>query len=146
MSSNLPLSKQNAPFIPQNPQNRQENALLRREQNLNSQRRRHKIAEFADDGMSSEQIASRLGITKQRVNRIANRAGILIGKQGGTGRIGAWVPRRLIASIGDLANDAGCSRSALLGRVIEAVFADKAMAMRLLGKAALPVRGYRAGE
>lgn len=104
------------------------------------------ISTLSDDGLSSKQIATKLGISKQRVNRIASSAGLQIGKQGGTGRIGAWVPRRLIASIGDLANDAGCSRSALLGRVIEAVFADKAMAMRLLGKAALPVRGYRAGE
>lgn len=104
------------------------------------------ISTLSDNGVPIKQIAAQLGISKQRVVQIASRHAIPIGKQGGTGRIGAWVPRRLIASIGDLANDAGCSRSALLGRVIEAVFADKAMATKLLGKAALPVRGYRAGD
>lgn len=111
-------------------------------QPLTSAARRRRIQVLADDGWTSEQIAVELGISRQRVNRIASKAGVLIGKRGGTGRVGAWVPRRLIAAIGSLANDAGVSRSVMVGRAIEVVFSDPAVAKRVLGKGALPVRGY----
>jgi len=102
------------------------------------------IAMLADDGLTSRQIAERLGISKRRVNQIATNAGFSIGKRGGTGRIGAHVPRLLIGNIADIAAEAGCSRSALVGRAIKAVFEDKATARRMLGKSALPVRRYAA--
>lgn len=115
-------------------------------QSLSPQERRRLIVLLSDDGLSSTQIAERLGISQRRVNRIAARAGLQIGKSGGSARLGCWVPRRLIGHIGDLANDAGCSRSAMVARVIEAVCSDPAFAKKLLGKEAMPVRGYRVGE
>lgn len=101
------------------------------------------IGKLIDDGQTSRQIAAQLGISRQRVCRIAYRAGITIGTRGGrTGRVGAWVPLRLVASLGSLANDAGVSQGVMLARVIEAVCADPAAARKLLGKDAMAVRKY----
>lgn len=114
------------------------------DRNFTPQERRRLITMLADDGLSAAQIALRLKISRQRIHKIAAAMGLQIGKRGGTARIGAFVPRPLIDNVRAIAKAAGVSNSVMVARTIKAVFADPATARRVLGKDAMPVRGYRA--
>ena len=102
------------------------------------------IAHMVDEGHTSREIAEKLGINRQRVCRIAERAGIPIGKRGGTGRIGAYIPRSLKMSVRRQAEAKGVSVSAYIATVLGAVCSDDTVARKTLGRQALPVRLYRA--
>jgi len=120
--------------------NRTINAQERRRVRIESRR---EFMRLVDEALSAKEIAARLNCSVSRVHRRAARLGIQIGKQSGTGRIGAFVPRPLIDNVSAIAKAAGVSNSAMVARTIKAVFADPAIARRVLGKDALPVRGYR---
>jgi len=120
--------------------NRTINAQERRRVRIESRR---EFMRLVDEALSAKEIAARLGCSVSRVHRRAARLGIQIGKRNGTGRIGAFVPRPLIENANAIAQEAGVSTSALVARAMKVVFADKATARRVLGKDALPVRGYR---
>lgn len=142
MTNSYRTLKNEPPITPENQHNRHERMMLRREQNLISQRRRHTIAALSDEGMSSDQIAEKLGITKRRVNRIAKKAGLKIGKQGGTRRVGAWLDELSVDNIAVVAEEAGVSRSAMVARSLRAMYRDIPTAKKFLGKDAQPKRGY----
>ncbi|MGJ4855541.1 sigma factor-like helix-turn-helix DNA-binding protein [Labrys sp. La1] len=107
--------------------------------------RRVLIAHLAAEGQTLREIGRRLGISAQRVSRIARGAGIPLGRQGGTGLVSTHVPFRLKSALRQQAEAAGVSVSAYVARVLKAVCEDATVAKRTLGRDAMPVRAYRKG-
>ncbi|MEW9304527.1 MarR family transcriptional regulator [Labrys neptuniae] len=107
--------------------------------------RRALIAQMASEGQTLREIGRSLGISAQRVSRIARGAGIPLGRQGGTGLVSTHVPFRLKSALRQQAEAAGVSVSAYVARVLRAVCEDATVAKRTLGRDALPVRAYRKG-
>ena len=109
---------------------------------LKGRERLRLIASLSEEGLSAAAIGDALGISTSRVNMLARRAGVRTGLKGGTGKIGAYVPRRVVATAHRIATEAGMSPSALVSKVVCMVFDDQAFARRFLGKEALPTRRY----
>ncbi|CAM5771932.1 hypothetical protein LMIY3S_03674 [Labrys miyagiensis] len=91
---------------------------------------------MAEDGHSASEIAEALQMKRRAVCALAARNGIVIGRRGGTRRVGAYVPRVTFGVVDKLATDAGISRSAMIGRIVKAVCGNVAAAKRFLGKQA----------
>lgn len=106
--------------------------------------RHRQLVELALEGASSREIAAELGISHQRVCRIAFRCGIKqIAKPGGTRRIAVWVPNSRLQVLDVISRAAGVTRDEMLSRIASISLQDERSARRLLGKAALPKRPYR---
>jgi DNA-binding phage protein len=89
-----------------------------------------------EEGCSSQEIADRVGMTRQGVCRMLKRADIPIGRRGATRRVGAFIPHRTFGVIAEIAKEAGVSRSTMIKRIVEAVCSSPTDARRFLGKLA----------
>lgn len=104
---------------------------------------RQNIAELRDNGLSVAQIGARLQISARSVQHHAAQMGLTIGRQSGkTRRIGGHGSVRLAELISEVAAEAGVGQSVMVIRALQAVFVDKASAVRFLGKAAKAKRLY----
>ncbi|KLK91406.1 hypothetical protein AA309_20105 [Microvirga vignae] len=103
----------------------------------------HRIAELTGEGMCAREIALALGMSRQRVMKIAAQYGVRLQPRGGSRRISGQFSGRDFAVLQALAAQAGCSPGAMLVRVARITLEEgQAVAARKLGRDALPRRRY----
>jgi len=94
------------------------------------------IAKRWHDGKVSREIAAELGISRQRVCRIAERAAIPIGKRGG-----AHLPLRLSIRVSQIAAEFDVGESAMLALIVKAIVDNPSVAKPLLKRVVPRRRG-----
>jgi len=99
------------------------------------------IAKRWHDGKVSREIAAELGISRQRVCRIAERAAIPIGKRGGTRYRGAHLPLRLSIRVSQIAAEFDVGESAMLALIVKAIVDNPSVAKPLLKRVVPRRRG-----
>lgn len=109
-------------------------------------RRQHAeiIRSLTEQGKSASEIALVLGMTRQRVMRIAAQFHVRLQPRGGSRRIGTQFSGKRYKAIEVMAERAGVSTGTMLSRIVAYVVdAGPQVAARRLGRDALPKRPYR---
>lgn len=102
------------------------------------------IQALTDDGLCASEIGERLGMSRQRVMRIAAQFGVRLQPRGGSRRVGAQFSGRRYQVLDALAQQAGVSTGTMLTRIVGLVVDEgHAQAARRLGREAIPKRPYR---
>lgn len=102
-----------------------------------------RISAFVDDGLTATQIGQELGMSRQRVMRIAAQYRVRLQPRGGKRRIGAHFSGKDYEIMRALADKANVSVGTMLVRIARVVVEDGAgAAARRLGSAARPKRSY----
>lgn len=108
-----------------------------------SETKRQKLATIRvllEEGHSSQEIAERVGMTRQGVCRMLKSVGCEIGRRGSSRRVGAFIPHKVFGVVDEIAREAGVSRSTMIKRIVGAVCSNPTDARRFLGKLALRVK------
>lgn len=118
-------------------------AALRAARVLAQRQKRVAVARMAFEGMTTRQIAAKLGISRQAVSQMSKRYGFPIGDRGATLRITGRINCHLFPKFALLAEAAGQSTGAYLARMIKVATEDPEGHRRYMGRAAQPTRAYR---
>lgn len=104
------------------------------------------INSLVAEGKTTRQVAKQLGISHQRLIRVARRHGILMPYRGSV-KFSTWTNYRRGAVVLSLSEHAEVSPGVILDRIIASVVDDGVeAAIKRLGKLALPKRKYGGEE
>lgn len=96
--------------------------------------RAHQISALASEGLTSREIAARVGLSHSRVCRIARRHGIRLSRPGAR-QFGLYIPTERAEMIRELASQSGVSPATIIERITRVVLGDGIEhAKRRLGK------------
>lgn len=102
-----------------------------------------RIEQLSDEGLCTREIGKKLGMSRQRVMRIAAQYGVRLQPRGGTRRIRAQLSGKDATVLKELAAQANVSVGTMLARIARVMVEDGAgPAARRLGRAARPKRTY----
>ncbi len=105
------------------------------------------IQALADDGLSAPQIGRRLGMSRQRVMRIAAQYDVRLEGRGGRHRLTTTISGGRLAVVQILDDKAGVALGTMLVRLAtKAMDGGASAAERKLGKEARPRRRYKQRE
>ncbi|CAM5766353.1 hypothetical protein LMIY3S_01794 [Labrys miyagiensis] len=99
--------------------------------------RRAAVASMLFEGMTTGQVAERVGVSRQAVSQMAKRNGFPVGGRGATVRVASKINCHLYPKLVALAEAAGLSPGAYLARMIKVATDDPQGHRRYMGKAGM---------